>query len=140
MTAPFDTNVVPDLLLDRPAFSDSAGLALSVVDDGVARGLVCATSVTTIHYIAAKALGARAANDCVARLLALLAVAPVSDEVCRAALACGWQDYEDAVVHEAARLAGAEYLVTRDQRGFSRATLTVVTPEASWRAARGGGL
>jgi antirestriction protein ArdC len=38
-------------------------------------------------------------------------------------------DYEDAVLHEAARHAGAEAIVTRDLKGFARARLKLYAPD-----------
>jgi hypothetical protein len=37
-------------------------------------------------------------------------------------------DYEDAVIHEAARLINADGIVTRDDTDFQQATLPVYSP------------
>lgn len=47
-------------------------------------------------------------------LLRLLEVAPVNRAVLEGDLALGFGDFEDAVLHEAGRLAGARAIVTRD--------------------------
>lgn len=123
-----DTNVVLDVLLQRgPHVADSAAV-LSVVESGVVTGLISATTVTTIYYLVEKALGAGRARKHVDTLLSICEVAPVTEEVLREALALGFADYEDAVLHEAARRARAQGIVTRDQRGFRRADLAVYTP------------
>ena len=44
------------------------------------------------------------------------------------ALGLGFDDFEDAVLHEAGRLAGADAVVTRDPSGFARVTLRVYEP------------
>jgi hypothetical protein len=44
------------------------------------------------------------------------------------ALALGFPDYEDAVLHESARHAGASASVTRDRPGFVKGQLTVYDP------------
>ncbi|MDY0088726.1 MAG: PIN domain-containing protein, partial [Coriobacteriia bacterium] len=51
----FDTNVVLDVLLDREPHAEVAARLLSLVDQGRLDGMVCATTVTTIHYLASKA-------------------------------------------------------------------------------------
>jgi hypothetical protein len=38
-------------------------------------------------------------------------------------------DYEDAVLHEAARLSGARVIVTRNAADFRRAELPIDSPE-----------
>lgn len=123
-----DTNVILDVLLQRePHVTDSAAV-LGVVESGLITGLVGATTVTTIYYLLEKALGARRAGKHVETLLSLCDVAPVGEDVLREALALGFPDYEDAVLHEAARRARAQGIVTRDQAGFARAELPVYTP------------
>lgn len=52
----FDTNVILDVLLDREPFSDDASLLLSKVENSEIIGFICAITVTTIHYLATKAL------------------------------------------------------------------------------------
>ena len=44
------------------------------------------------------------------------------------ALRLDFDDFEDAVVHEAARACGAAAIVTRDAAGFSRCSLPVLEP------------
>jgi predicted nucleic acid-binding protein len=124
----FDTNVVLDHLLERAPFVDPAERLLSLVDSGGLDGVVCSTTVTTIHYLAGKAVGASAAADYIRELLAIFDVACVDREMLRAALDAGFSDYEDAVLHEAARAAGASAIVTRNGKDFTRSTLPVFTP------------
>ena len=124
----FDTNVVLDHLLGREPFVNSAERLLSLVDAGGLDGMVCATTLTTIHYLASKEVGSSAAKDNIRELLAIFDVACVDRDVLRGALDLGFSDYEDAVLHEAARAAGATAIVTRDGRGFARSSLPVFTP------------
>lgn len=123
-----DTNVILDVLLARDPHADSSAAVLSVVEAGVVTGLIGATTVTTIHYLLAKARGARVARRHVETLLSLCEVAPVNAAVLRDALGLGFADYADAVLHEAARRARASAIVTRDQDGFKRSALPVVAP------------
>ena len=124
----FDTNVVLDHLLGRAPFVDSAERLLSLVDSGGLDGVICSTTVTTIHYLASKAVGASEATDYIRELLAIFDVACVDREVLRDALDAGFSDYEDAVLHEAARSAGASAIVTRNGKDFTRSALPVFTP------------
>jgi hypothetical protein len=52
----------------------------------------------------------------------------VDEGVLRRALDLRFPDLEDDVVHEAAVASGAAAIVTRDAKGFSRASLPVYTP------------
>ena len=130
----FDTNVVLDVLLDREPFATIGAHLFSRVERGIVAGCICATTVTTVHYIAQKTLGTKQARRKIHNMLKLFEVAPVNRAVLEGALASRLQDFEDAVVHEAALHAGAEGIVTRDPAGFKGARLPVYAPEELWRA------
>ena len=125
----FDTNVVLDVLLDRDPFAEVGANLFSRVERGDVIGFVGATTVTTVHYLSTKVVGAARANEVVEQLLGLFGVAAVNRIVLVDALGLGFEDYEDAVLHEAARHAGVQGLLTRDRRGFRRANLAVYAPE-----------
>ncbi|MGE3887579.1 MAG: PIN domain-containing protein [Vicinamibacterales bacterium] len=127
----FDVNIVLDVLLDRRPHADAASQAWALVEVGRAEGLLSAHAVTTIHYLNQKAVGPRRAGATTEALLEVFGVAPVSEEVLRAALALGWPDFEDAVTAAAARAAACHAIVTRDPKGFRRAGLPVLDPAAA---------
>jgi len=131
----FDTNVLLDVLLAREPFAEVAAQLLSLADKGRIQGVLCATTVTTIHYLATKAVGRRQAQKHVRELLAMFEVAPVDGGVLACALDTRFPDYEDAVLHEAARAAGVAAIVTRNTKDFSGATVPVFAPEELLSAA-----
>jgi predicted nucleic acid-binding protein len=124
----FDTNVVLDVLLEREPYVDAAARLFSLVDDGNLEGSICATTATTVFYIAAKSFGAKRARAQVRDLLGLFDVATVDRDVLTRALALDFADFEDAVSHEAAVAGGMSAIVTRDPQGFANATLPVFDP------------
>ncbi|MFB3883044.1 MAG: PIN domain-containing protein [Armatimonadota bacterium] len=134
-----DTNVVVDVLLHRTPQDDAAARVLALVDRGRLEASVCATTVTTIYYLVARHRGREHANDCVRGILARLTIAPVDRAVLDSALALKLADYEDAVLHEAARASGAEAIVTRNPKHFGRAGLAVLNPQQLLSAVRGAG-
>lgn len=130
----FDTNVVLDVLLDREPFATIGAHLFSHVERGTLPGYICATTVTTIHYLTGKALGADQARQKIRHLLRLFEVAPVNRAILEAALASRLADFEDAVMHESALHVGAEGIVTRDPAGFKGARLPVFVPDELWKA------
>ena len=98
----FDTNVILDVLLDREPFSSTAAKLFSEVEAGNIAGYVCATTITTLHYLASKVMGAASAKEQINKLTMLFEIAPVNRAVLDAALLSEFKDFEDAVVHEAA--------------------------------------
>ena len=96
----FDTNVVLDVLLDRKPFSLASAKLFSKVESGELSGYVCATTITTIHYLARKAIGLESAAQEIEKLMKLFEIAPVNRAVLDSALSSGFSDFEDAVIHE----------------------------------------
>ena len=125
----FDTNVVLDVLLERAPHARAATLLFEQVARGDLEGMLGATTVTTIHYLAVKTVGSKKARQHVETLLSLFEVAPVSRAVLSDALALGWSNFEDAVLLEAARNARADGLVTRDPAGFKSSRLRIYAPD-----------
>lgn len=125
----FDTNIVLDVLMDRLPYSDAATVLFSKVEDGSVMGYLCGTTITTVHYLAAKTIGTVRAREEIKSILSLFEVAPVNRHVLEAALAAGFDDFEDAVIHEAARHVGAEAIVTRNQKDFKASRIPVYTSE-----------
>lgn len=130
MSVLFDTNVVLDVLLKREPHALTAARLMAHVERGRLRGLLVATSITTLHFVARRAVGTTMADAHIQRLLGLFEIADVTRGVLAGAVALDWPDFEDAVLHEAARHAGATGIVTRDRAGFARASLRVYAPDA----------
>lgn len=124
-----DTNIVLDLLMDRTPFSDSAAELFSKVEDGTVSGCLCATTITTIFYLTAKAVGPAQAQQEIKKLLQLFEIAPVNRTVLESAVGTGFADFEDAVIHQSACYIGAEAIVTRNMKDFSKSKIPVYTAE-----------
>lgn len=129
MNVLFDTNVILDVLLEREPFVHVASKLFALVDNGRIKGSICATTVTTVFYIAAEDFGQRRARDQVHGLLGLFDVAPIDRDVLDGALDLDFSGYEDAVLHEAARAAGATAIVTRDRIDFANSAIPALDPQ-----------
>jgi len=125
----FDTNVILDVILKRHPHVASAAELLVAVDRRQLHGLLCATTVTTLHYLASKELGAVTTEKHIRTLLSMFEVSPVTHAVLMDALALKFPDYEDAVLHEAARHAQANGIVTRNPDDFKHSTLRIYAPD-----------
>ena len=125
----FDTNVVLDLLLARPPFVTTASALFSNVEQGKISGYLCATTITTVYYLLAKGLSNQQARVHLNSLLHLFEIADVTRPVIESALQLNFSDFEDAVLHEAARYATMDAIVTRNTADFATATLPIYTPD-----------
>ena len=125
----FDTNIILDLLLDRMPFVESVAQLFSKVEQGDLLGCLCATTVTTISYLATKAAGGKKARKEIQKLLTLFEIAPVNRAVLQAAIHSGALDFEDGVIYEAAAFVEADGIVTRDPKGFKKAKIQIFSPD-----------
>ena len=123
-----DTNVVLDLLLDRPPFSDSAAWIFSLVENSEVEAALCATTVTTIDYLLTRSLPRDVAKKALHRLLELFEIAPVNRSVLEEALKSRMTDFEDAVLSYAASLVGATAVVTRNTKDFRNSPVKALDP------------
>ena len=133
----FDINVVLDVLLDRKLHAEASSAAWTVVEAGIAVGLLAAHDVTTIHYLVRKQMGAAKTKRMMEAILRVFRVAAVDSAVVDEALLLPCNDFEDAVTAAAARLAGCAYIVTRDPKGFHGSAVRALTPEAVMPILRG---
>jgi predicted nucleic acid-binding protein len=129
----FDTNVLMDILLRREPFWDESAQVLDQVASGAVTGLICASTVTTIFYLASKEAGKKEAMVQVRSLLGLYEVASVTRAVLDAALNSKSPDFEDAVLAEAAHQAGAQAIITRNLKDFAHSPVRAYTPK-QWLA------
>jgi predicted nucleic acid-binding protein len=132
-----DVNLILDVLLDRRPHADAASAIWSAVEQGRAEGLLSAHAVTTIHYLNARAVGARAARETTEALLSVFGVAAVDERVIQSALGLRFKDFEDAVTAAAGRQAKCAAIVTRNSRDFKGSPVPVMAPAeaAAWMGA-----
>jgi predicted nucleic acid-binding protein len=124
-----DTNVVLDVLLARQPFAPAAAKLFALTERSQIESWICATTVTTVDYLLSQSLSRRKAREAIQRLLTIFEVALVNRSVLERAVASSMHDFEDAVLAEAGTLAGADIIVTRNTRDFSRASIPAVTPQ-----------
>lgn len=125
-----DINVVLDVLLDRQPHVEGSAAVWAAVETGRAKGFLAAHAVTTVHYLIQKELGKARAARTVASILRVFDVAAVDRVVIEQALRGSLTDFEDSVTAAAAQLAGCDFIVTRDPKGFRGSPVRPLTPEA----------
>lgn len=114
-----DINVLLDVLLQRDPWAEPAASLLSKVERGEAAGFVAGHTITTLHYVVSRARDRRSAAEAVTDLLRFMEVVPIEKADFNQALILPTDDFEDAVQAAAALKVGADYIVTRDEKGFA---------------------
>ena len=124
-----DTNVVLDVLLNRPAFVQNSAAILRVASEEI-QEFITASAITDIYYIARKELrGSLQAKALIRNLLQIVHVAAVSEVDLWAALESDWKDFEDSVQNTVAEHQRFDYIITRNPSDFKDSNLPVLTPQ-----------
>ncbi|HMP76919.1 MAG TPA: PIN domain-containing protein [Kiritimatiellia bacterium] len=123
-----DTNVVLDVLLDRRPHSADSAQIFRLVEEGRLQGLLCATTVTTIDYLLLQSLSRADARKHLTQLIRLFDIAAVTRAVIEGAMQSRIADFEDAVLEQAAALAGARVIITRNAKDFAPGAVDVLDP------------
>ena len=125
----FDTNVVLDLILDREPDATYAAALFSVVEKKQISGFLCATTITTIHYLAQKTIGSKKTKKVIKQLLDLFRITPVDDIAIINAFNSDWKDFEDAILHQSAISGGIDAIVTRNITDYKKSDLPIYLPK-----------
>lgn len=124
-----DTNVVLDVLLNRPAFVQDSATILRAASDNI-QEFITASAVTDIYYIARKELKDSLQTKALIRnLLQVVHVASVSEVDVWAALDSNWKDFEDSVQNAVAEHQRFDYIITRNPSDYKDSSLPVLTPQ-----------
>jgi|SRR5215813_6582902 len=124
----FDTDVILDVLLDRPGFSEPATALFEANEQGLLDGYISAITPVNVFYIARKLKGAEMARRVAGELLAIFRVCPLDQATLQAALLLPLSDYEDAVQLASAIVGELDAIVTRNLEDYKNATLAVFSP------------
>ena len=124
-----DTDVLIDVALDRPPFSDAASELLDRLQTGPKRAFVAWHTLSNFYYMVAPARGGSNARAFITDLIRFVAVADCGTRAMSLATRLEMTDFEDAMQVAAARACGARFVVTRNARDFRRSPIPAITPQ-----------
>jgi predicted nucleic acid-binding protein len=128
MRALIDTNVLLDLLLERPVFVAAADAIWQANIEGRFEGYISAVTPVNLFYIAHRLRDLTTAHYVVSEVLKVFSVCPLDGALLRLASSLFFKDYEDAVQCASAIGASLDCIVTRNVSDFVNASLPVLTP------------
>ncbi len=123
-----DTNVILDVLLERPPFNADADLVWQATYQGQIAAHVTATTLTDIFYVARKQVGVARALKAVEDCLDNLEVCEVNRQTLASALSFAGSDFEDNLQIACALSSGLDAIVTRNKADFKTAAIAVMEP------------
>ena len=123
-----DTNIILDIALKRePHFTYSAQ-AFKAIDNTVVFGFVTATTITDIYYIAKREKGHQIALDFIGNLIDLIDIIGIDKNIIIKSLASQISDFEDAIQSISSLFNNIDYIITRNQKDFSKSDIKALTP------------
>jgi predicted nucleic acid-binding protein len=123
-----DTNVILDVWLARePFWRDSARL-LGKVEGKEIQGVICPTTITTLHYLGKKVLGEKKARMLLKGIMDICKIGEISKRSFSNALESKVGDFEDAVIESVAHLMAVDYIATRNVKDFRRSKVEAQEP------------
>lgn len=125
-----DTNIILDVLLRREPFYRDSAKVLNLSRKDNINLFVSASAITDIYYIANQTLRDKAKiKDLLLKLLKIVSVASVSEDMIKNALELPWKDFEDSVQYSVALLQEMNGVATRNPNDYKEAEIEIWTPE-----------
>ncbi|MCY4340447.1 MAG: PIN domain-containing protein [Gammaproteobacteria bacterium] len=123
-----DTDVLIDIALDRSPYSESAADILERLENGERSAFIAWHTISNFYYLVAPKRGGADARDFIVELTRFVAVAECGADAIWYAASLPMNDFEDAMQVAAARACGAQYIVTRNTKDFSRSPIPAISP------------
>ena len=125
-----DTNILIDLIAQRPPFVKNAKAILKLCMEKQIDGCIAAHSVMNIFYILRNDLTADERKNVLTELCNFLTVVGIDKAKILFALANDdFPDVEDCLQTECAKEFSADYIVTRNVKDFQNSTIPAISPD-----------
>jgi len=120
-----DTDVVLDVILERPPFFQIAQELFDLHEEGRIEIFLAAITPINVFYLTRKYKGVATARQATSELLSSIKICPLNQTVLMEAQESSFKDFEDAVQHASAAASGLDAVVTRNLKDFKHATLPI---------------
>ncbi|WPU98905.1 PIN domain-containing protein [Mucilaginibacter sp. cycad4] len=125
-----DTNILIDLLADRPPFSKFAIEIFDLAEKKQIRLFTSSHSYATTHYLLKKHIGEKELRELLHSLLDFIELISIDSAIIKKSLLSQHKDFEDAIqIFAANSVADIDFIVTRNLKDFKNAGITVLPPD-----------
>lgn len=123
-----DTNIILDVLLNRPEFVKDSSMIWKLCETEQAKGYFSTLTYANMMYVMRKQLTPDQIEYVFRKLNLIFEFADFSPAVLERAVAMKWKDFEDAVQSATAESVHADYIVTRNLKDFMKSKVIAFTP------------
>ena len=125
-----DTNILIDLLADRPPFSKFAIELFDRAEKKQVKLFTSSHSYATTHYLLKKYIDEAKLRAILLSLLDFIELIPVDLDIVKKSLLSKHKDFEDAIqIFAANSLNNIDFIVTRNLKDFKDAGIIVLPPD-----------
>ena len=128
-----DTNVLIDYIGGKQPFFDDAQKVIAASYFGDAKLWVSTQSLKDAYYVLSRYADQMHVQRAIRNSLEIMSPVALSAEDTVRGLYLQWEDYEDCLIALCAVAVKADYIITRDEKGFTRSTIPALSP-AAWLA------
>ena len=126
-----DTNVLIDFLGRKPPFFEDAERIVAAGYFEDAQLWASTQSFKDAFYVLSHYADAHRVQAAMGAMLEIVNPVDLTGADIKTAIQLNWDDFEDCLIAVSAQKAGADFLLTRDTKGFERSMVPVKTP-AEW--------
>lgn len=123
-----DTNVLLDVLCNRPDFLQDSSNVFKLCEIGKIEGYISALSIPNIVYILRKEMDFKQASEIIRKLSLIFSIEDLKGDDMLKALVEPFNDFEDALQVIAAKRCKATYIITRNTKDFVNSPILAVEP------------
>ncbi len=124
-----DTNILLDVLLNRPSFVADSEVVILRCEAASDQMFIAWHGLATAYYLLKRGRSEAEAMVEVDKILSWARIADASDAGARAARAMGFGDFEDALQAASAEACSADVIVTRNTADFAKSSVTTLSPQ-----------
>lgn len=125
-----DTNILIDILIDRPPFSKYAIEIFKGAEKGVVKLYTSSHAFATTHYVLKKYMDEKDLRELLFSVLDYVTPVPVDLGIIKKSLLSKHKDFEDAIQIVAANtIDNLDFIVTRNLKDFKNAGVEVLAPD-----------
>lgn len=125
-----DTNIIIDLLADRPPFSKFAIEIFNLAEKKKVKLFTSSHSIATTHYLLKKYIEEKELRAVLFSLLDFITIISIDHLIIKKSLLSKHKDFEDAIqIFAASTITGLDFIVTRNLKDFKDANIPVLPPD-----------
>ncbi len=124
-----DTNILLDVLLNRPGFVAESEAVILRCESAGHPMFIAWHGLTTANYLLKRGRTEAEAMIEVDRILSWARVADATDAHARSARTLEFGDFEDALQAASANSCAADCIITRNTSDFAKSTVTALAPQ-----------